>query len=77
MDATLQALGFEKCPTEHAVYKKSEGNSGLLVGVYVDDLIITGGSKTEIEAFKSQMKKEFKISNLVSLSYYYLAIEGK
>uniref|UniRef100_A0A8R7UZY5 Reverse transcriptase Ty1/copia-type domain-containing protein n=1 Tax=Triticum urartu TaxID=4572 RepID=A0A8R7UZY5_TRIUA len=42
LDATLQALGFEKCPTEHAVYKKSEGNLGLLVGVYVDDLIITG-----------------------------------
>jgi hypothetical protein len=42
--------------------------------VYVDDLIITGGSTREIEAFKNQMKKLFSMSDLGLLSYY-LGIE--
>jgi hypothetical protein len=45
-----------------------------LVGVYVDDLIITGGSTREIEAFKNQMKNLFSMSDLGLLSYY-LGIE--
>jgi hypothetical protein len=53
LDKSLVALGFEKCPLEHAVYKRSRKGERLLVGVYVDDLIITGGSTREIEAFKN------------------------
>jgi hypothetical protein len=45
-----------------------------LVGVYVDDLIITGGSAKEIDAFKNQMKTLFSMSDLGLLSYY-LGIE--
>uniref|UniRef100_A0A8R7PP71 Reverse transcriptase Ty1/copia-type domain-containing protein n=1 Tax=Triticum urartu TaxID=4572 RepID=A0A8R7PP71_TRIUA len=63
-------MGFEKCPLEHAVYKKFSGNSTLLVGVYVDDLIITGGSSKEIAEIKEQMKRKFCMSDLGLLSYY-------
>lgn len=41
LDRTLVKLGFERCPVEHAVYKRSNGDVNLLVGVYVDDLVIT------------------------------------
>lgn len=41
LDRTLVALDFQKCPTEHAMYKRRGNGSNLLVGVYVDDLIIT------------------------------------
>jgi hypothetical protein len=41
LDKSLVALGFEKCPLEHAVYKRGRQGDRLLVGVYVDDLIIT------------------------------------
>jgi hypothetical protein len=44
LDMSLMSLGFERCPMEHAVYKRTAGNNYLLVGVYVDDLIITGSS---------------------------------
>jgi hypothetical protein len=74
LDKSLVALGFEKCPLEHAVYKRSRKGDRLLVGVYVDDLIITGGSAKEIDAFKNQMKTLFSISDLGLLSYY-LGIE--
>lgn len=42
LDTTLASLGFEKCPLEHALYRRGDADQFLLVGVYVDDLIITG-----------------------------------
>lgn len=48
----LEALGFVKCPYEHAVYTKREENAVLVVGVYVDDLIITSTSTSMISNFK-------------------------
>ena len=41
-----------KCKVEHAVYKRGEGISLLLVGVYVDDLIICGPDSNKITEFK-------------------------
>jgi hypothetical protein len=48
----------------------------LIVGVYVDDLIITGASINSILEFKQQMTDVFKMSYLGLLSYY-LGIEVK
>ena len=44
------------------------------MGVYVDDLIITGSHPLEIAKFKAGMMKVFKMSDLGLLSYY-LGIE--
>jgi hypothetical protein len=46
----------------------------LIVGVYVDDLIITGKRTAEIDLFKREMTKLFRMSDLGNLSYY-LGIE--
>uniref|UniRef100_A0A453AK76 Reverse transcriptase Ty1/copia-type domain-containing protein n=1 Tax=Aegilops tauschii subsp. strangulata TaxID=200361 RepID=A0A453AK76_AEGTS len=46
----------------------------LLVGIYVDDLLITGADEEVIANFKLQMKKLFKMTDLGLLSYY-LGIE--
>lgn len=74
LDQTLLSLGFIRSPVEHAVYMKNSGNARLLVGVYVDDLIITGSSAEEVAMFKEQMKDMFSMSDLGLLSYY-LGIE--
>ncbi|KAF2301069.1 hypothetical protein GH714_019859 [Hevea brasiliensis] len=65
-----------KCPFEHAVYMKETENDVTVVGVYVDDLILTGSSATLIDKFKHEMKKVFEMSDLGLLSYY-LGIEVK
>src|SRR3954470_17464440 len=62
LDQSMVSLGFKRCPLEHAVYTKNSKGSNLLVGVYVDDLIITGDSAQEIEVFKAQKKKKFSMS---------------
>ena len=46
----------------------------LIVGVYVDDLTITGGDMEVFGRFKSEMSRTFKMSDLDVLSYY-LGIE--
>jgi hypothetical protein len=66
----LISLGFVRSKVEHAVYKRGENDSLLLVGVYVDDLIICGPNSKNITAFKEQMKKLFSMSDLGLLSYY-------
>jgi len=48
----------------------------LIVGVYVDDLIITSASGDDIVTFKQEMKMKFQMSDLGLLSYY-LGIEVK
>ena len=52
------------------MYRRGSGRFVLVVGVYVDDLIITGAEEREVEAFKVQMKKIFNISDLGLLSFY-------
>jgi hypothetical protein len=67
---TLLSLGFTRSPSEHTVYARGDTSSRLLIGVYVDDLIITGGSKLEITKFNREMIDRFKMSDLGMLSYY-------
>jgi hypothetical protein len=44
------------------------------LGVYVDDLVITGTKDAEVAAFKEEMKATFQMSDLGLLSFY-LGIE--
>jgi hypothetical protein len=71
---SLQTLGFQRCPSEYALYRRGDADSFLLVGVYVDDLVITGSNSVDIKLFKEQMHKLFRMSDLGLLSYY-LGIE--
>jgi hypothetical protein len=48
----------------------------LVVGVYVDDLIIMGEFDHELNLFKGDMKKILRMSDVGGLSYY-LGIEVK
>jgi hypothetical protein len=52
------------------VYFPGTGARRLVVGIYVDDLIITGGESTELEQFKEEMKGTFQMSDLGLLKYY-------
>jgi hypothetical protein len=42
LDSTLKKMGFKQSKHEAAIYRKGSEGSVLLVGVYVDDLIIVG-----------------------------------
>ncbi|GJU79091.1 ribonuclease H-like domain-containing protein [Tanacetum coccineum] len=65
---------FEQSKNDHSMYIKNSGDVSLYLLVYVDDLVITGNSKIEIEKFKSLLNKKFKIKDLGELKYF-LGIE--
>ena len=64
-----------RCATEHALYTQRWGKE-LIIGVYVDDLIITGSCAEDIDSLKREMAARFRMSDLGSLSKY-LSIEVK
>lgn len=70
LNQCLLKLAFIKCPFEHVVYTKREGNESLIIGVYVDDLLVTGKNLSNIVKFKGEMSREFDMSDLGKLSYY-------
>jgi hypothetical protein len=74
LDKSLRLLGFSKCASEPAVYKRGIGKNAVILGVYVDDLIVTGADVSEIDRFKKQMTSQFEMSDLGLLSFY-LGIE--
>jgi hypothetical protein len=76
LDGTLLSLGFQRTPLKHIIYVWRNGNVQLVVGVYVDDLIITGSDRDNNRSFKEEMAAALKMSYL-SLLHYYLGIEVK
>jgi hypothetical protein len=69
LDSTLWRMGFEQSPHEAAVYWWGNGGNVLLVGVYVDDLVITGTKDAGVAVFKEEMKVTFQMSDLGPLSF--------
>jgi hypothetical protein len=61
--------------SEPAIYTRKCKSSQLIVGVYVDDLVITGPESGDICMFK-EITTKFKMSDL-GLLWYYLGIEVK
>lgn len=49
---------------------KYSTNSILLVGVYVDELIVKGSEDYHIKQFKEEMMKKFEMCDLRLLSLY-------
>jgi hypothetical protein len=63
-------MDFGQSPHEAAIYRRCNGGNTLLVGVYVDDLVITGTKDAEVIAFKEEMKATFQMSDLGLPSFY-------
>jgi hypothetical protein len=69
LDSTLKRMGFMTCSHEAAIYWQGNEENALLVGVYVDDLVITGAKDVEVATFKEEMKAILQMSDLGHLSY--------
>jgi hypothetical protein len=68
-------LGFLRCPSDPTIYYRGEkGSTRLIVGVYMDDLVITSTSRSDIHNFEKEMTDMFKMSDL-GLLHYYMGIE--
>jgi hypothetical protein len=74
LDSTLKRMSFTPSLHEATIYRRGNGEDALLVGVYVDDLLITSAKDAEVTTFKEEMKATLQMSDLGHLSFY-LGIE--
>jgi hypothetical protein len=65
LDPSLKELMFIRRTSEHGMYTRGLGKSLVVVGVYVDDLIITGANPREVDEFKADMQRIFRMSDMV------------
>lgn len=71
----LKEIGFDKCVSEHGVHvKKDTSKTVIILCLYVDDLLIMGNNEGYTTEFKTNLMKEFEMTN-IGLMTYFLGIE--
>ncbi|PWA51104.1 ribonuclease H-like domain-containing protein [Artemisia annua] len=66
--------GFIQSKNDYSLYVKHDKGVFMALLVYVDDMVITGNNKLEIEKFKQFLNSKFMIKDLGVLKYF-LGIE--
>jgi hypothetical protein len=71
IDNFLIKLGFIICTSEHKVYVKGSSSDDLIIlCLYADDLLIARSNKDILKKFKSNIVREFEMSDVGDLSYF-------
>ena len=61
-------LGFVRSTSDPCIYVALDGE--MIVGVYVDDIIIAGKSEKLVEDFKRALGERFDVKDLGRLHYF-------
>ena len=70
LDKSLTTPGLKKSEYEPVVYYRNSNESSMIVGVYVDDLLLTGSVEENLRKFKLELMKLFEMTDLGLLSTY-------
>eukprot|EP00253_Pinus_taeda_P030981 PITA_30981 len=70
MDSLLLEFGFSRCHSDNTVYTKKVGKSLIILGLYVDDLILIDSDPNLINHVKSSLKNKFEMTDLGHLHYF-------
>lgn len=68
-DALLK-YGFTQTHSDHSLFVYSKNKVSLMILVYVDDLIISGNSTSEVDSFKAYLSTCFHMKDLSALKYF-------
>ena len=64
--AFLKELGFEPIAADYSVFT----NGSCIISVYVDDILLAGPDKKEIQAIKDKLRQRFEMTDLGPCTYY-------
>ena len=64
LQSFLESIGFTSVPTDESIMINHKTGVHLVIGIYVDDLLITGENDDEIEKVIEQLKKRFEMKDL-------------
>ncbi|KAM0019556.1 putative RNA-directed DNA polymerase [Helianthus debilis subsp. tardiflorus] len=70
----LVTMGFVRSVCDHSMFTLSKGSVFVVLLVYVDDIIVTGNSESEVLNVKQVLSVNFQIKDLGILKYF-LGIE--
>ena len=70
----MVGMDYQQINADHIVFFRKRGDHITILGVYVDDMIITGNDEGEIAQLKMKLVKEFEVKDLGQLRYF-LGIE--
>ena len=76
LDVELKRIGLRKLHSDHCLYIQQEGDSLVIIAVYVDDILIAARSLTDMNRIKTSLKNIFDIKDLGPI-HYCLGIEFK
>ena len=63
-DTFLCSINFKRADSDHCCYQRRSGKVSVILGIYVDDMLIASSSIKEIKLLKSQLSKEFDMKDL-------------
>lgn len=66
----LESQGFSGTEADLSVFVTQEGIRGLVVAVYVDDLLIVGDDRSAIQELKDLLHRRFSMTELGAVSHY-------
>jgi hypothetical protein len=64
----LKRIGFYQLHSDHCVYINKD--TGVILAMWVDDLIIFGKSRVQVDKMKDQLRSEFEMKDLGPLRYF-------
>lgn len=70
LQAFLESQGFSRMEADHSVFVTQEGIRGLVVIVYVDDLLIVGKDRRAIQGLKNALHQKFSTTELGPVGHY-------
>ena len=72
LEAYLSEIGFKRLDLDNGVFIHTKIT--VIIAVYVDDLLLFGLKRIEIDSIKSRLNNRFNMSDL-ELCYFYLSIK--
>ena len=68
LDARLKEIGFDQTHSDHCVYINK--STGVIVAIWVDDLIIFGKDSVGVDLLKRQLSEAFDMKDMGKLQYF-------
>ena len=62
--------GYKQAQADHTLFYKRQPTRITILIVYVDDIVLTGDDKKEIQGIKEKLAAEFELKDLGSLRYF-------
>ena len=67
----VKSCGYCQSQADHTMfYKHNKDGKIVILIVYMDDIVLTGSDKEELERLKIRLAEEFEIKDLGALKYF-------